>query len=92
MATAPPQQLRTPHGAKAAEVYGIVGYLLSLVTFGMRPAFRADTAFPVVLLNAFFFALLYYCMHHHRVPLHALYCRTDCPAVHLGACLALASF
>jgi hypothetical protein len=27
-------QVRTPHGAKAAEVYGIVGYLLSLMTFG----------------------------------------------------------
>jgi len=33
------KQVRTPHGAKAAEVYGIVGYLLSLVTFGMHPAF-----------------------------------------------------
>jgi len=33
MATAP-KQVRTPHGAKAAEVYGIVGYLLSLMIFG----------------------------------------------------------
>ena len=28
-----PDHLRTPHGAKASEVYGIVGYLLSLITF-----------------------------------------------------------
>ena len=31
-----PKQVRTPHGAKAAEVYGIVGYLLSLIFFGLK--------------------------------------------------------
>jgi len=33
------KQEGTPHGAKAAEVYGIVGYLLSLMTFGSQPVF-----------------------------------------------------
>ena len=42
-APVPAQQERTPHGAKAAEVYGIVGYLLSLMTFGARPACRAPS-------------------------------------------------
>ena len=31
------QNKGTPHGAKAAEVYGIVGYLLSLISFGPAP-------------------------------------------------------
>jgi len=33
------KQMGIPHGAKAAEVYGIVGYLLSLIAFGPCPCF-----------------------------------------------------
>jgi hypothetical protein len=45
-ATVPAQQERTPHGAKAAEVYGIVGYLLSLMTFGAPPALPRHVGAP----------------------------------------------
>ena len=34
------QQQGPPHGAKAAEVYGIVGYLLSVVAFSEKPSIR----------------------------------------------------